>query len=126
MTFVLGPEMAPRCPWPRRGIMHGRYVSLFAAPQQTDRLKIWRHAIPRKERVLQSTAVVCEKHFEPRHVTKTSEAVYKGHVLVSALRKAALANDAVPTKFPDCPAHLTKTEPKTGACGPFAPSCHQT
>ncbi|KAH7945029.1 hypothetical protein HPB49_004965 [Dermacentor silvarum] len=101
-------------------------VSLFAAPRETDRLKIWRHAIPRKDRVLQSTDYVCEKHFKPRCVTKTSEAVYRGHVVVSAPRKAVLAKDAVPTKFPDCPAHLTKTEKEKGACGPFAPSCHQT
>ncbi|KAH7942024.1 hypothetical protein HPB49_019865 [Dermacentor silvarum] len=101
-------------------------VSLFAAPRETNRLKIWRHAIPRKDRVLQSTDYVCEKHFEPRYVTKMWEAVYKGLVLVSAPRKATLAKDAVPTKFPECPAHLTKTEKKKGAGAPFAPSCHQT
>ncbi|KAH7952935.1 hypothetical protein HPB49_002940 [Dermacentor silvarum] len=85
-------------------------VSLFAAPGEAERLKIWRHAIPRKDRVLQSTDYVLEKHFEPRYLTKTWEAVYKGHVLVSAPRKTALAKDAVPTQFPDCPAHLTKVE----------------
>ncbi|KAH9367507.1 hypothetical protein HPB48_009061 [Haemaphysalis longicornis] len=46
---------------------------------------------------------------------KTWEAVYKGHVLVSAPRVAALAKDAVPTRFPGCPAHLTKTEKKRKA-----------
>ncbi|KAH7979140.1 hypothetical protein HPB49_008379 [Dermacentor silvarum] len=87
-------------------------VSLFAAPRETDCLKIWCHAIPRKDRVLQSTDYVCEKHFEPSYVTKMWEAVYKGLVLVGAPRTAALAKDAMPTKFPNCPAHLTKTEKK--------------
>ncbi|KAH7985048.1 hypothetical protein HPB49_026630 [Dermacentor silvarum] len=95
--------------------------------EEADRLKIRCHSILRKDRLLQSTDYVCEKHFEPRHVTKTWEAVYKGRVHVSAPQKAALAKDAVPMKFPDCPAHSTKTEKKKkGACGPFAPSCHQT
>ncbi|KAH7958929.1 hypothetical protein HPB49_006535 [Dermacentor silvarum] len=65
-------------------------VSLFAVPRETDRLKIWRHAIPRKDRVLQSTDYVCEKYFEPRYVTKTSEAVYKGRVLGAALGMSSL------------------------------------
>ncbi|KAH6945251.1 hypothetical protein HPB50_007679 [Hyalomma asiaticum] len=98
-------------------------VSIFAAPREADRLKVWRHAIPRKDRVLQSTDYVCEKHFKPKYVTKTWEAVYKGHVIVGAPQLAALAKDAVPTKFPGCPAHLMKTEKKKVASGPFAPSC---
>lgn len=38
--------------------------------------------------------------------------MYKGHVLVSAPRKAALAKDAMLTKFPGCLAHFIKTEKK--------------
>lgn len=49
---------------------------------------------------------------KPRYVTKTWEVMYKGHVLVSAPRKAALAKDAVLTKFPGCLAHFIKTEKK--------------
>ncbi|KAH7959662.1 hypothetical protein HPB49_012844 [Dermacentor silvarum] len=96
-------------------------VSLFAAPREADRLNIWLHAIPRKDRVLGSTDYVCEKHFEPRYVTKTWEAVYKGHVLVSAPRKAALAKTPLPTKFPYCPAHSTKTEKKKAPTDPSHP-----
>ncbi|KAH7960572.1 hypothetical protein HPB49_021231 [Dermacentor silvarum] len=101
-------------------------VSLFAAPREADRLNIWLHAIPRKDRVLGSTDYVCEKHFEPRYVTKTWEAVYKGHVLVSAPRKAALAKDAVADEVSLLPCSLDKDGEKKGAYGPFAPSCHET
>ncbi|KAH6930919.1 hypothetical protein HPB50_020826 [Hyalomma asiaticum] len=102
-------------------------VSIFAAPREADRLKIWSHAIPCKDRVLQSTDYVCEKHFEPKYVTKTWEAVYKGPVLVSAPRLAALAKDAVPMKFPGLPCTLDEDrEKKKGAGGPLAPSYHET
>ncbi|KAH6926893.1 hypothetical protein HPB50_022662 [Hyalomma asiaticum] len=36
-------------------------VSLFAAPKDSDRLKVWRHAIPRKDRELQTTDFVCSQ-----------------------------------------------------------------
>lgn len=83
--------------------------SLFSAPKDEQRLDAWRRAIPRKDRLLQATDHVCEKHFEPQLVCKTWTAEYKGHVLVSAPRRASLANDAVPTRFPDCPPYLSKT-----------------
>lgn len=70
---------------------------------------MWRHAIPRKDRLLQATDHVCERHFEPHLVSKTWTAEYKGHVLMSVPRRAELAKDAVPTKFPDCPAYLSKS-----------------
>ncbi|KAH9359557.1 hypothetical protein HPB48_010041 [Haemaphysalis longicornis] len=47
-------------------------VSIFAAPGEADSPKIWRLAIPRKDRVLQSTDYECEKHFEPRLGNATS------------------------------------------------------
>lgn len=70
---------------------------------------MWRHAIPRKDRVLQPTDHVCERHFELHLVSKTWTAEYKGHVLMSVPRRAELSKDAVPTKFPDCPVYLSKT-----------------
>lgn len=50
-----------------------------------------------------------ERHFEPHLVSKTWTAEHNGHVLVSTPRRALLAKDAVPTRFPDCPAYLSKT-----------------
>ncbi|KAH8034249.1 hypothetical protein HPB51_021962 [Rhipicephalus microplus] len=82
--------------------------SLFSAPKDEARLKLWRHAIPRKDRILQASDHVCERHFEPRFVSKTWTAEYNGNVLVSTPRRACLSDDAVPSIFPDCPAHLSK------------------
>lgn len=82
--------------------------SLFSAPKDEARLKLWRHAIPRKDRILKASDHVCERHFEPRFVSKTWTAEYNGNVLVSTPRRACLSDDAVPSIFPDCPAHLSK------------------
>ncbi|CAN8006787.1 unnamed protein product, partial [Ixodes pacificus] len=82
--------------------------SLFSAPKDDARLKLWRHAIPRKDRSLQASDHVCERHFEHRFVSKTWTAEYNGNVLMSVPRRASLASDAVPSIFPDCPAHLSK------------------
>ncbi|KAH8025999.1 hypothetical protein HPB51_015348 [Rhipicephalus microplus] len=80
--------------------------SLFSAAIDDERLKLWRHAIPRKDRPLQRTDSVCERHFESHLVTKTWTAHYNGNVLMSVPRRASLACDAVPTVFPDCPPYL--------------------
>lgn len=97
----------PRC---RTGYKscHEKF-SLFSAPKDEQRLNLWRRAIPRKDRLLQASDYVCERHFEPELVSKTWTAEYKGNVLVSTPRRASLANNAVPTRFPDCPPYLSKT-----------------
>ncbi|CAN7976683.1 unnamed protein product [Ixodes persulcatus] len=86
--------------------------SLFRAPKDEAQLNLWRHAIPRKDRRLEATDHVCERHFEPHLVSKTWTALYNGNVLVSTPRRACLATNAVPMKFPGCPSYLSKT-PKT-------------
>ncbi|KAH8025230.1 hypothetical protein HPB51_005426 [Rhipicephalus microplus] len=97
---------APRC--------NARYksctekLSLFSAPRDEERLRVWRNAIPRKDQILQSTDHLCERHFEPHLVSKTWEKVYNGNVLCRAPRKASLSKDAVPSIFPDCSSYLSK------------------
>lgn len=97
---------APRCKTGYKSCTEK--LSLFSAPKEEERLRVWRNAIPRKDRVLQSTDHLCERHFEPHLVSKTWEAVYNGNVLCQAPRKASLSKDAVPTIFPDCPSYLSK------------------
>lgn len=83
--------------------------SVFSAPKDDDLLEKWRRAIPRKDRVLQPVDHVCERHFEPELVCKEWTAYYEGRVLMSAPRRATLVKDAVPTRFPDCAVHVSKT-----------------
>ncbi|KAH7948762.1 hypothetical protein HPB49_002045 [Dermacentor silvarum] len=75
-------------------------VSLFAAPRETDHLKIWHHAILRKDHVLQSTDYVCEKHFETTYVMKIWEGVYKGLVLFDFGQLSTRPNRAPHVKEP--------------------------
>ena len=97
---------APRCTTGYKSCT--QKLSLFSAPKEEERLREWRNAVPRKDRILQSTDHLCERHFEPHLVSKTWEAVCNGNVLLRAPRKAFLSEDAVPTKFPDCPSYLSK------------------
>ncbi|KAH8018263.1 hypothetical protein HPB51_000874 [Rhipicephalus microplus] len=97
---------APRCKTGYKSCTEK--LSLFSAPREEERLRVWRNAILRKDRILQSTDHLCERHFEPHLVSKTWEAVYNGTVLCRAPRKASLSKDAVPTIFLDCPSYLSK------------------
>lgn len=45
--------------------------SFFSTPKNEARLKLWRHAIPCKDRSLQELDNVCEKHLELHFVLKT-------------------------------------------------------
>ncbi|KAL3247510.1 hypothetical protein MRX96_056945 [Rhipicephalus microplus] len=60
--------MGKKCFAPRCKTGHKSYtdkLSLFSAPREEERLRVWRNAIPRKDRILQSTDHLCEWHFEP-------------------------------------------------------------
>ncbi|KAH6919596.1 hypothetical protein HPB50_029417 [Hyalomma asiaticum] len=82
--------------------------SLFKPPNDEARLEAWRRAIPRKDRVLQRTDRVCEKHFASRFILKTWSAGIDGHVLMSGTRRAGLSKDAVPSIFEGAPSYLSR------------------
>lgn len=85
-----------------------KIFSLFSAPKDKAPLKLWRHAIPRKDRILEAWNHVCKRHLEPRFVSKTWTWEYNGNILASMPRQRSLADDSVPSVFPNCPAQLTK------------------
>lgn len=101
----------------------------FTVPKEEERLHIWQHAIPRKNRVLQAACYIFEKHFETLLVAKAWEPEYNGQVLLSALRKASLAKDALTTKFPECSSYMLKTKKKQKGCAsrqcPFVTRRHR-
>lgn len=100
--------------------------SLFSAPQNEALLKLWMHAIPRKDRSLQASDFVCEKHFEPRFVSKSWIAEYNGNVLVSTPRRASLAENTVPSIFPDLSSvPLQASQTSEEASGQAAYRCSQ-
>ncbi|KAH7936994.1 hypothetical protein HPB49_006997 [Dermacentor silvarum] len=64
----MGQCFAPRCKSDYKTCTEK--VSLFAPPREADRLKIWRHAIPRKDRVLQSTDYMCARSTSSRELKR--------------------------------------------------------
>nr|XP_054933637.1 uncharacterized protein LOC129387908 isoform X1 [Dermacentor andersoni] len=82
--------------------------SLFKPPQDDARLEAWRRAIPRKDRVLQRTDRVCERHFAPHFILKTWSAEVDGHVLMSGKRRAGLTKDAIPSIFEGASSYISK------------------
>lgn len=73
---------------------------LSATLKEEDHLKLWHDGIPLKDRLLQPSALVYERHFESRSASKLWKAVYKGHVVRRAPQTAALAKDKKKRKEP--------------------------
>ncbi|CAN8000196.1 unnamed protein product [Ixodes hexagonus] len=89
-------------PWCDTGYKSCRQkYSLFSAPKDPGRLQLWRQAIPREDRAILPSDYVCERHFEPRFVSKTWTKEYNGYIVASAPRRASLTDDAVPSIFPE-------------------------
>ncbi|XP_077502979.1 uncharacterized protein LOC144113650 [Amblyomma americanum] len=106
MTCILGKCFAPFCNTGYKSCKE-KY-SLFKPPNDEARLEAWRRAIPRKDRILQRTDRVCEKHFASHFILKTWSAEIDSHVLMSGTRRAGLSKDAVPSFFEGAPSYLSK------------------
>ena len=74
-------------------------------------LEKWRNAVPRKDRLLETTDVICEKHFEESCIDR--QIFLKnadGSVLqVIQRQRPKLKVGAVPTIFPNCKAQMQIT-----------------
>ncbi|KAH7970504.1 hypothetical protein HPB49_008217 [Dermacentor silvarum] len=112
----MGKEwFVPRCKFGYKTCTEKVY--LLAAPREADHLKIWRHAIPRKEGEALRAQVRDEDVGRSLQITRSCECTTKGG---SDKRRRA---DEV--YRPPC-SLVKDRKKKKGACGPFAPSCHQT
>ncbi|KAG0420934.1 hypothetical protein HPB47_003154 [Ixodes persulcatus] len=87
-------------------------VSLFRAPSDPVRLQEWARNIKRDDKALDSTCVVCSRHFDERYVQRTFKHMVNGESVEFERERPSLTDDAVPTVFPDAPAYLTKPAPK--------------
>ncbi|KAH8033813.1 hypothetical protein HPB51_016268 [Rhipicephalus microplus] len=80
----------------------------FKPPNETSRLQEWQHAIPRSDRELMSSCVVCDLHFQEADLVKNFVHNIRGDVVVIPRDKWSLKDDAVPRLFPNCPKYLSK------------------
>ncbi|KAG0431737.1 hypothetical protein HPB47_021512 [Ixodes persulcatus] len=90
----------------------GGKASVFAVPDDEERLRAWQRAIPRADKPLEKTSVVCELHFEPRFVVRHYTHVVNGEVVKIPRGRPCLSEDAIPTLFPNVPEYLSKKLPK--------------
>lgn len=87
-------------------------ASVFAVPDDEERLRAWQRAIPRADKPLEKTSVVCELHFEPRFVVRHYTHVVNKEVVKIPRGRPCLSEDAIPTLFPNVPEYLSKKLPK--------------
>ncbi|XP_042143964.1 52 kDa repressor of the inhibitor of the protein kinase-like [Ixodes scapularis] len=90
-------------------------VPLFRAPKDAERLEAWSQNIKRADRTLDSTRVVCAKHFEEQYIEKTFKQfnhIVNGKLVQIQRDRPLLKDDAVPTIFPSAPSYFTRSLPK--------------
>ncbi|KAH7984552.1 hypothetical protein HPB52_022250 [Rhipicephalus sanguineus] len=80
----------------------------FRAPRDSSRLQVWQRAIPRLDKQLPSSCVVCDLHFEDSDLVKEFVHNIIGDVVIIPRDNWALKDDAVPRLFPNCPSYLSK------------------
>ncbi|KAH6931816.1 hypothetical protein HPB50_000881 [Hyalomma asiaticum] len=86
--------------------------SVFAVPSSEDRLKEWRRAVPRADKILDQTSVLCESHFEERFILRDYTHIVNGEVVKIPHGRPCLTEDAIPTIFPNTPSYLSKKLPQ--------------
>ncbi|KAH7959638.1 hypothetical protein HPB49_012658 [Dermacentor silvarum] len=89
-----------------RGAAEKRHF--FKPPNDASRLQEWQHAIPRSDRELTSSCVVCDLHFQEEDIVKNFVHKIGGDVDVIPRYKWSLKDDALPRLFPNCPTYLSK------------------
>lgn len=89
-----------------RGAAEKRHF--FKPPNDASRLREWQHAIPRSDRELTSSCVVCDLHFKEEDIVKNFVHKIGGDVVVIPRDKWSLKDGALPRLFPNCPKYLSK------------------
>ena len=87
-------------------------ASLFAAPKDPERLKQWDKLIPRQDKALDESCVVCELHFEPHFVERHYKHIIQGEEIISPRGKPLLQSNACPTIFRNLPKYLSTSLPR--------------
>ena len=88
-------------------------ISTFRFPADESRRKIWTSRVPQLNWTPSNNSVLCEKHFE-ESCFKTERNDIKNDrrkQRKGELQRKELKDDAVPTIWPNCPNHLSKTAP---------------
>ncbi|XP_040065844.1 uncharacterized protein LOC120839600 [Ixodes scapularis] len=86
-------------------------ASLFAVPHDDERRRAWQHSIPRADKPLEKSSVVCEAHFDERFIVRNYTHVINGETVEIPCDRPCLTADAIPALFSNIPAYLSKKLP---------------
>nr|XP_037279949.1 LOW QUALITY PROTEIN: uncharacterized protein LOC119172911 [Rhipicephalus microplus] len=86
--------------------------SVFTVPNDEDRLKAWQRYVPRGDKLLDRTAVLCELHFEQQFIVRDYTHIVNGEVVKIPRGRPCLTDDAIPSIFPNTPSYLSKKLPQ--------------
>ncbi|KAH8009199.1 hypothetical protein HPB51_012697 [Rhipicephalus microplus] len=98
----------------------GRQVSLFSVPKDPERFKAWQQAVPRADKPLEATSVLCELHFDEQYLVRFFTHTINGETVRIPRDRPKLTDSAIPTVYPNVPAYLSKKPPqkRTSTGGP--------
>ncbi|KAH7936704.1 hypothetical protein HPB49_003135 [Dermacentor silvarum] len=83
----------------------GQKVSLFSVPKDPALFEAWRRAIPCADKS-DAKSVLCERHFDEQYIERFFMHVINGETVQILRERPVLKLDAVPTAFPNVPAHI--------------------
>ncbi|XP_077491439.1 uncharacterized protein LOC144102047 [Amblyomma americanum] len=89
----------------------GEQPSLFAVPKDEGKRKVWERNLHRKDKVLDESCSVCERHFDPSCILRDYVHIIEGKEVRIPRGKPELLPDAVPTLLPNTPGYLSKKTP---------------
>ncbi|KAH8010170.1 hypothetical protein HPB51_025605 [Rhipicephalus microplus] len=90
----------------------GRQVSLFSVPKDPERFKVWQRAVPRADKPLEATSVLCELHFDEQYLVRFFTHTINGETVRIPRDRPKLTDNAIPTVYPNVPAYLSKKPPQ--------------
>ncbi|XP_049269019.1 uncharacterized protein LOC119382267 [Rhipicephalus sanguineus] len=97
----------PQC----RGNYDSTYkVRVFRFPQDDELRRKWLRAIPRDSFIPSQYSRVCELHFAPEDITQEASYIDEetGRTVTAPLLSPRILPGVIPSKFPSCPAFLSK------------------
>ncbi|XP_023231795.1 uncharacterized protein LOC111631721 [Centruroides sculpturatus] len=87
----------------------GPKVQVFSFPKEAELAEKWKRAIPRDNLIVSKTTKVCEQHFHPSEIVRTSTDSSRNKGCPRTLVRPSLLPTAVPSIFPNCPKYLSKS-----------------
>lgn len=70
MKFTSRACFAPNCKTGYRTNKSGEKLSMFCAPKNPLDFELWKKSIPRKDKLLTTKDVLCERHFKPGDIIR--------------------------------------------------------